>query len=342
MDGDSPAAMRYTEAKLSKIAQEMLQDIEKETVKMTPNFDNSTKEPTTLPAKLPNLLINGATGIAVGMATNIPPHNLTEVCDAIIEYINKPDISIDDLAEIVKGPDFPTGGIITGSGIKDMYKTGKGKIIVRSRVNVEEIKGKPVIIVTEIPYMVNKADLVTAIAKLATEKKLPDVYDLRDESSKGKVRIVIELRKGTEPKYTLNKLYKLTNLHTSFDANILALVGNKPRVLNLKDVISEYAKYRQMIVRKRSMFELKKAEERLEIVLGLLIALKNIDDVIALIKRAIKIKKHMDANRQDMTALRGLQITESKIKKLVKYYKKTAKMPVEWKYETKNIKMYAE
>jgi DNA gyrase subunit A len=286
LDGDAPAAMRYTECRLSKISNELLQDIEKETVKMMPNFDNSVKEPTILPAKLPNLLINGSTGIAVGMATNIPPHNLSDVCDAISEYINKPDLSVDALAEIVKGPDFPTGGIITGSGIKDMYKTGKGKIIVRSRVNIEEIKGKPVIVITEIPYMVNKADLVTSIAKLATEKKLPDVYDLRDESSKGKVRIVIELRKGTDSKYTLNKLYKLTNVQTSFDANILALVGNKPRTLNLKDIISEYVKYRQIVVRKRSMFELKKAEERLEIVIGLLTALKSIDEVVALIKKS--------------------------------------------------------
>lgn len=286
MDGDSPAAMRYTEAKLSKLSSEMLQDIEKNTVKMVPNFDNSTEEPTTLPAKLPNLLINGATGIAVGMATNIPPHNLTEICEAVIEYINKPEITIDQLAEIVKGPDFPTGGTITGSGIKEMYKTGKGKIVIRSRVNVEEIKGKPVIIITEVPYQVNKAELVKTIARLATEKKLPDVYDLRDESAKGKVRIVIELRKGTDAKYTLNKLYKLTNVQTNFDAHILALVGNKPKTLTLKDVISEYVKYRQLVVRRRSMFELKKAEERLEIVQGLLIAIKDIDAVVALIKKS--------------------------------------------------------
>ncbi len=256
MDGDSAAADRYTEAKLSKIADEILEDIDKDTVKMLPNFDNSEKEPETMPAKLPNLLLNGATGIAVGMATNIPPHNLTEVSDAIIETINNPNISIDSLTEIIKGPDFPTGGIITGSGIKEMYTSGKGKIIIRARTSIEESKGRPVIIITEIPYMVNKADLVKDIAKLATEKKLPDVYDLRDESAKGKVRIVIELKKDVDPKFTLNTLYKLTNVQTSFDANILALVGKHPRILNIKDIIQEYIKYRQIVVRKRSGFDL--------------------------------------------------------------------------------------
>ncbi|MEM4259249.1 MAG: DNA gyrase subunit A [Candidatus Pacearchaeota archaeon] len=286
MDGDSPAAMRYTEAKLSKISGEMLSDIEKDTVKMLPNFDNSTKEPETLPAKLPNLLINGATGIAVGMATNIPPHNLTEVCDAIIECINKPEVTVEQLSEIVKGPDFPTGGIVMGSGIKDMYRTGKGKLIIRSKITMEEHKGKPTIVITELPYQVNKAELVKEIAKLTSEKKFPDIWDIRDESAKGKVRVVIELRKGVEPKYTLNKLYKLTNVQTSFDANILALVDKKPRVLTLKDVIDEYIKYRQIIVRKRSKFELTKAEERLEIVAGLLIALKDIDKVVEFIKKS--------------------------------------------------------
>jgi len=287
MDGDSPAAMRYTEAKLSKISEELLADLEKDTVKMNPNFDNSLKEPDTLPAKLPNLLLNGATGIAVGMATNIPPHNLTEVCEAIVSYINKPEITVDALADIVQGPDFPTGGLITGSGIKDMYRTGKGRIIIRAKTSVEEDKkGRPVIIITEIPYMVNKADLVKSIAQLATDKKLPDVYDLRDESAKGKVRIVIELKKDVDPKFTLNKLYKLTNIETNFDANLLALVGKQPRVLNLKDIIQEYVKYRQVVVRNRSKFELKKAEDRLEIVDGLLIALKEIDKIVEFIKKS--------------------------------------------------------
>jgi len=291
MDGDSPAAQRYTEAKLSKISGELLADMEKETVVMRPNFDNSLKEPETLPAKLPNLLLNGATGIAVGMATNIPPHNLNEISDSVIAYIDNPEVDVESLIGIVKGPDFPTGGIITGPGIKQMYRSGKGKIIIRAKSDIEEDKkGKSSIIITEIPYMVNKADLVKNIAQLATEKKLPDVSDLRDESAKGKVRIVIELKKGVDPKFTLNQLYKLTNIQTSFDANLLALVGKQPRVLNLLDIIREYVNYRKIVVRKRSEFELNKAKERLEIVLGLLIALRSIDDVVLFIKKSEDVK----------------------------------------------------
>jgi DNA gyrase subunit A len=286
MDGDSPAAMRYTEAKLSKIAQELLEDIDKETVKMNPNFDNSTEEPATLPGLLPNLLINGSTGIAVGMATNIPPHNLTEVCDAIVTYINKPSVSIDELTEIVTGPDFPTGGSVSGEGIKEMYRVGKGKLVMRGIIKQEEHKGRTSLVVTEIPYMVNKADLVTEIAKLATEKKLPDVSDLRDESSKGKVRIVIELKKEAAPKFTINKLYALTRLQDTFDANMLALLDGKPKILNLKEILEAYVNYRMRIVRNRSTFELKKAEDRLEIVLGLLIALKRIDEIVEFIKKS--------------------------------------------------------
>jgi DNA gyrase subunit A len=286
MDGDRAAASRYTEAKLAKISKEMLDDIEKETVKMNPNYDNSTVEPETLPAKLPNLLLNGATGIAVGMATNIPPHNLTEICDAISAYIEKPKIEIDELTEIVKGPDFPTGGYAMGPGIKDIYRTGKGRIVMRGRTNTEEKKGKFSIIITEIPYMVNKADLVRDIARLASEKKLPNVSDLRDESSKKGVRVVIELKRGANPKYTLNKLYKMTRLQSNFDANILALVGKQPKVLNLKEVLVVYVNYRKRVVVKRSKFELKKAENRLEVVLGLLKALKNIDDVVNFIKKS--------------------------------------------------------
>lgn len=286
MDGDSPAAMRYTEAKLSKISSELLADLDKETVQMMPNFDNTLKEPETLPAKLPNLLLNGATGIAVGMATNIPPHNLTELCDAIVEYINKPEITIDELTQIVSGPDFPTGGTASGPGIKDMYHTGKGRIVMRASHTIEENKGKESVVITEIPYMVNKAELIKDIARLVTEKKLPDIADLRDESAKGKVRIVIELKKGVTPKYTINKLYKLTNLQTNFDANIIALVGKQPKTLNLKDIIVEYVKYRIKIVTKRSKFELKKAEDRLEIVLGLLKALIEIDKIVDFIKKS--------------------------------------------------------
>ncbi len=320
MDGDSPAAERYTEAKLSKISGEMLADIEKETVKMMPNFDNSLKEPDTLPAKLPNLLINGATGIAVGMATNIPPHNLTDVCDAITEYINKPEITVDALADIVKAPDFPTGGIVMGSGIKDMYRIGKGKLIIRSRISEEEHKGKPAIIITELPYQVNKAELVKTIARLASEKKFPDIWDIRDESAKGKVRVVIELRKGVDSKYTLNKLYKLTNVQTSFDANMLALVDKKPRVLTLKDFISEYVKYRQLVVRKRSKFELAKAEDRLEIVLGLLMALKNIDKVVEFIKKSENVSAAFEGlvKKFDFSERQAKSVLEMKLQQLTK------------------------
>jgi DNA gyrase subunit A len=296
MDGDRSAAMRYTEAKLSKVSGQLLEDLEKETVVMRSNFDNTEKEPETMPGKLPNLLLNGATGIAVGMATNIPPHNLGELCEAIVAYIGNPEISVKELMEFVKGPDFPTGGYATGPGIKEMYETGKGRVIMRGKTSEEETKsGKKKIIINEIPFMVNKADLVKAIAKLATEKKLTNVSDLRDESSKKGVRIVIELKKGAESKYTLNKLYKLTRLQSNFDANILALVGNQPRVLTLKNVVEEYVKYRKLIVERRSKFELKKAEDRLEIVLGLLIALKDIDQVVQLIRKS-KVTKEAHEN----------------------------------------------
>ncbi len=285
-DGDSPAADRYTEAKLSKIAGELLGDIEKNTVTMVPNYDNSTEEPQTLPAALPNLLMNGATGIAVGMATNMPPHNLTEVCDAIVHIINKPNSTIDDLTEIVTGPDFPTGGTISGEGIKEMYRVGKGRIVMRGAIKQEEHKGRTSIVVTAIPYMVNKSDLVTEIAKLATEKKLPDVSDLRDESAKGNVRIVVELKKEANPKFTINKLFALTRLQDTFDANMLALVAGKPKVLNLKEIIEAFVNYRRKIVTNRSRHDLKVAEDRLEIVLGLIIALKKIDEIVEYIKKS--------------------------------------------------------
>jgi len=321
MDGDSAAADRYTEAKLSKIAEDMLGDIEKNTVKMVPNFDSSLEEPETLPAKLPNLLLNGATGIAVGMATNIPPHNLTEVCEAVVAYINKPEIKVEDLADVVTGPDFPTGGIINSQGLVDLYKTGKGRVIIRGRTSIDEDKkGRTSIIVSEIPYMVNKSDLVKKIAELANEKKLPDVNDLRDESAKGKVRIVVELKKGADPKFTLNKLYKLTNLQVNFDANLLALVGTQPRVLNLKEIIEEYVKYRQKVVRARSQFDLKKAEDRIEIVLGLILALKNIDRVVEFIKKSGNVQDAHDGlmKKFDMTTRQAKAVLEMRLQQLTK------------------------
>src|SRR3989338_6283470 len=319
MNGDFPAADRYTEAKLSKISEELLADIEKETVKMRPNFSNDLKEPETLPGKLPNLLLNGATGIAVGMATNIPPHNLTEVCDAVTEYVNNPKITVEELSNIVKGPDFPTGGLITGPGIKDMYRTGKGRIIIRAKTEIEEDKkGKTSIIITEIPYMVNKADLVKSIAQLATDKKLPDISDLRDESAKGKVRIVVELKKGVDYKFTMNNLFKLTRLQDTFDANVLALVGNQPRVLNLKDMVSEYIKYRRLTVRNRGKFDLKKAEDRLEIVLGLLLALKHIDKIVEFIKRSKNASEAHEGlmKKFELTTRQAKAVLETKLQQL--------------------------
>ncbi len=285
IDGDPPAAYRYTEAKLMSISSELLQDMEKETVNFIPNFDNSLKEPELLPGKLPTLMLNGATGIAVGMATNIPPHNLTEVCNAILAYIKKPDITIEEFCEIVTGPDFPTGGSVQGDMI-ELYKTGRGRLILRGKVNVETIKKKEAIVITEIPYMLNKSTLVTQIAGLVQNKKLKNISDLRDESSKGKIRIVIELKKGANSKFVINALYKYTRLQDSFNVNFLALVGGQPKILTLKNVVDEYVKYREKIIIKRTKFELKKAKERQEIVEGLLIALKNIDAVIALIKKS--------------------------------------------------------
>jgi len=288
LDGDPPAAMRYTEAKMEKISSELLQDIEKKTVKMFPNFDNTLDEPEVLPGKLPNLLLNGASGIAVGMTTNIPPHNIIEVCDAIISYIDKPKIEINKLIEIIKAPDFPTGGYVSGEFDK-IYGEGRGRLVLRGKTKVEVPKkatGKTKVVITEIPYQVNKSSLVEQIAQLVKDRKLPDVSDIRDESAKGNVRIVVELRKGASEKFTLNRLFKYTKLQTRFDAIMLALVNGRPKQLNLKQIIETYVKHRQKIIRKRTEFDLDKAEKRLHIVLGLLIAQKNIDEVVKLIKKS--------------------------------------------------------
>jgi len=324
-----------TEAKMSPLSSELIEDIDSETVKFLPNFDNSLKEPELLPGKVPTLLLNGASGIAVGMATNIPSHNLTEVSDAIIAYINKPEISIDELAEIVKGPDFPTGGYVTGE-ILEMYRTGKGRLIMRGRSTNETIGKKDAIVITEIPYMVNKADLITQIAKLVQEKKILDISDIRDESSKGKIRIVIEYKKGANPKFILNKLYKFTRLQDSFNANVLALVNGQPKVLNLKQIIEEYVKYRKKIITKRTEFDLKKAKERLEIVDGLMIALKHIDEIITLIKKSANsaeasenlISKFKFTKRQSQAVLETklqqlTSLEQDKLKKEFEELKKT-------------------
>jgi len=236
IDGDPAAAMRYSEARLQKISVELLQDIDKETVKFVPNYDGSTEEPELLPGKLPALMLNGASGIAVGMATNIPPHNLTEVCDAIISCVKKPEISTEEIVEIIRGPDFPTAGVLSGDML-ELYKTGRGQLILRGKTSTEKVNNKEVIVITEIPYMVNKSDLVTQIAKLVQDKKIRDVSDIRDESSKGKIRIVIEMRKGANPKFVINSLYKYTRLQDTFNVNFLALVRGQPKVLGIKEVL---------------------------------------------------------------------------------------------------------
>jgi len=286
MDGDPAAAMRYTEARMQKVADEMLVDIEKDTVDFRDNYDGSRQEPIVLPAKVPNLLLNGQIGIAVGMATNIPPHNLGELVDATLEEIDNPDATLDDLLKHVKGPDFPTGATIyAGAQMKQAYATGRGSISVRAVADIEETKkGRHQIVVTEIPYGVNKASLVEKIGELYREKKIA-LSDLRDESSRGKVRIVIELKKDAYPKKVLNQLYKQTALQTSFNFNMLALVdGLQPRIMGLQEMLQEFIKHRQKVVRRRTEFELKKAQERAHILEGYKIALDNIDEVIATIR----------------------------------------------------------
>ncbi len=287
MDGDNAAAMRYTEAKLSAIAEEMLLDIDRDTVDFIPNFDGSQKEPLVLPSKLPNLLLNGTMGIAVGMATNIPPHNLKELAEAIDHLIDNPEASIEDLMQFVKGPDFPTGGIIYDKKeILEAYATGKGGIVLRGKAEIEEEKsGGFKIVVSEIPYQVNKADLVGKIAELVKDKKLEGIKALRDESDKDGVRIVMELKKDSYPKKILNALYKHTPLQTTFHLNMLALVdGLQPKVLTLKMILEEYIKHREEVIRRRTQFDLNKAKERAHILEGLMIALKHIDEVIKTIK----------------------------------------------------------
>jgi len=288
MDGDPPAAERYTEARMARAGQALLEDIDKETVPFRENYDGSEMEPEVLPAKLPNLLLNGQVGIAVGMATSIPPHNLTEIVDAIIHIIEHPDADLDDLLEYVKGPDFPTGGIIYGKdSLRTAYATGRGGIVVRGVANIEERakKGSFRIIVTEIPYALNKASLLEKIADLVKDKKITGISDLRDESARGSVRIVVDLKKDAYPKKILNQLYKLTPLQTSFHFNMLALIdGIQPRVLGLSDILHEYIKHRQVVVRNRTTYELKNAEARAHVLEGLSIALDHIDEVISVIR----------------------------------------------------------
>lgn len=286
VDGDPPAAMRYTEVRLAPIAEEMLQDLEKDTVDFAPNFDESLREPVVLPARFPQLLANGASGIAVGMATNIPPHNLRELIDGLLYLLDHPEATADDLLRFIPGPDFPTGGKIVGyQGIREYFREGKGKIIVRGEATVEEVaRGKQAIVIREIPYQVNKAALVEHIARLVEEKKLPDVAEVRDESDRDGIRVVLELKRGANPQYILRYLYKHTALETSFGVILLALVGGKPEICNMREALGHFLAFRREVVLRRSRFELKEAEERAHVLEGFLKALDLIDSVIALIR----------------------------------------------------------
>ncbi len=319
IDGDRAAAMRYTEAKLSKLSEEMLKDIEKKTVKFVPNFDGSLKEPSFLPSKLPNLLINGSSGIAVGMATNIPPHNLNEVADATIHLIDNPESNIHELMQFVKGPDFPTAGIISGTkGIKSAYATGKGRVIVKAKYNIEEGKTTKRIIVTEIPYMVNKSLLLEEIANLANDKKIKGISDLRDESDRKGMRIVIFLKKDANQDIVINQLFKHTRLKTTFGVINLAIVNGEPKILNLKDLIQNYVDHRRLVVRRRTKFDLNKAEDRAHILEGLLVALGDIDKTVKMIKEsnsADEARKVLIA-KLEITEKQALAILDMRLQRL--------------------------
>ena len=312
IDGDSPAAMRYTEARLSEIAEEMLQDIEKNTVNFRPNFDETLKEPEVLPTVLPNLLVNGSSGIAVGMATNIPPHNLNEIVDGLIALLKDPNLPVEKLMKYVKGPDFPTGGVIVGfSGIKETYTTGRGRIVVRAKASIENYKGRSRIVITEIPYQVNKSSLIEKIAELVQNKKIEDISDIRDESDKDGMRIVIELRRDAQPEVVLNNLYKHTNLQSTFGVIMLALVNGVPKILNLKDMMMEFINFRLDVIVRRTKFELEDAERRAHILEGYKIALDNIDEIVEL------IKKSKDPDTAKVNLMKRFKLTEIQAKAIL-------------------------
>lgn len=320
VDGDPAAAPRYTEARLSKIAMEMLADINKKTVPFVPNYEETLEEPVVLPSRFPNLLVNGSQGIAVGMATNIPPHNLGETINAVIKQIDNPDITIDELIKIIKGPDFPTGGIILGyEGIKDAYQTGRGKIVVRAKVDIEEMpSAKSRIIVTELPYMVNKARLVEKIAELVKDKKVEGISDLRDESDRNGMRIVIELKRDANANIVLNKLYTHTQLQDTFGAIMLALVDNEPKTLNLKQMIYYYIEHQKDVIKKRTQFDLDKALARAHILEGLIIALDNIDAVIHIIRssQTVQIAKKSLMDSFSLSDIQAQEILNMRLQKL--------------------------
>lgn len=319
VDGDSPAAMRYTEARMKKMAEEILSDIEKETVDFQNNFDDTLQEPTVMPTRIPQLLINGASGIAVGMATNMAPHNLTEVIDGTLAYINNNDIEIDELMEHVKAPDFPTGGVIYGyEGVKEAFKTGRGRVVMRAKTRLEEVNGRECIIVTEIPYLVNKADMIKKTADLINEQKLEGISTIRDESDRKGMRIVYVLKRDAIPNIVLNMLFKYTQLQSSFSVNNIALVNGRPQMLNLKDLIHYFVEHRHDVVTRRAQYELRKAEERAHILEGLIIASDNIDEVIAIIRSS----KNADEARQrlierfELSEIQARAIVEMRLRQL--------------------------
>lgn len=320
VDGDPPAAMRYTEARMSRESEEMLRDIKKETVDFVPNYDDSMEEPSVLPAAFPFLLANGATGIAVGMATTMAPHNLREVADAIAAVIDKPEIALDELMQHIKGPDFPTGGIIYGyRGIREAFETGRGRIVVRARFSIESTKaGKDVILIHEIPYMVNKATLITRIADLVRDRKIDGITDLRDESDRNGMRIVIELKRGASPKIILNQLFTHTQLQINFNVNALALVEGRPKLLSLKETVEHFVAHRREVVIRRAKFDLRKAEEREHILEGLKIALDNIDEVIKTIKESadVDIARTALMAKFALTQIQAQAILDMRLQKL--------------------------
>ncbi|MCX8057042.1 MAG: DNA gyrase subunit A [Ignavibacteria bacterium] len=320
IDGDSPAAMRYTEARLARIAEEMLRDLDKNTVDFVPNFDDSLQEPTVLPSYIPNLLINGASGIAVGMATNIPPHNLNEIVDGLVALIKDPEISDEKLMKYVTAPDFPTGGIIYGyEGVKEAYKTGRGKIIIRAKANIETLKsGKENIVITELPYQVNKANLIEKIAELVREGKLDDISDIRDESDRDGLRIVIELKRDAQPEVVLNQLYKHTNMQVTFGVIMLALVNGVPTVLTLKQMMQHFIDHRHEVLVRRTKFDLDAAERRAHILEGYKIALDNIDEIVQLIKKSkdVETAKNGLMKRFKLSEIQAKAILDMRLQRL--------------------------
>ena len=319
VDGDSPAAMRYTEARMRKISEDLMADIDKETVDLQLNFDDTLKEPTVLPTRVPNLLINGTSGIAVGMATNMPPHNLTEVIDGTIQFIDDNDITIEQLIQTIKAPDFPTGGTIYGyEGVREAFLTGRGRVVIRAKANIEEVKGRECIIVTEIPYQVNKAEMIRKTAEMVNDKKIEGISSIRDESDRNGMRVVYILKRDAIPNIVLNKLYKYTALQSSFSVNNIALVKGRPQLLNLKEMILHFVEHRHDVVIRRTKFELRKAEERAHILEGLIIASDNIDEVISIIRASDSpdLARENLIKRFELTEIQAKAIVEMRLRQL--------------------------